>query len=249
MRWAWHSFMFDLVGISIMHPPFFFSHTGLNDSLSSGVKAKGGEGFTFIELLVVLAIFGILASLIVPAFNSIGAARGVVAASYKISEALELARSEAVARRTYVWLGLQDSTNFGNRNLHLGVVYSKDGSTNNSPTNIQAISRSILLENVALVELIETGENTPKYLGAMALSTNIAGATFSIGSQSFSKKTITFTPAGEAMLTGFPSSTTSFESQILIGLRACRGITESTNNDIAVVVDSSTGIPAIFRKQ
>jgi prepilin-type N-terminal cleavage/methylation domain-containing protein len=241
--------MFDSVGISIMHPPFFFSHTSLKDSLSSGVKAKGGEGFTVMELLVVLAIFGILAALIVPAFNSIGAARGVVDASYKISEALELARSEAVARRTYVWLGLQDSTNFGNRNLHLGIVYSKDGSTNNGAANIQPVSRSILLEHVGLVEIVNTGTNTAKYFGAMALATNSAGASFSIGSKSFSDKTITFTPMGEAMLTGFPSITTTFESQILIGLRTFRGITESTNNDIAVVVDGSTGIPAIFRKQ
>jgi hypothetical protein len=51
------------------------------------------------------------------------------------------------------------------------------------------------------------------------------------------------------MLTGLPTSSTSFEPQILIGLRVFRGTTEATNNDIAVVVDGSLGIPTIFRKE
>jgi len=212
-------------------------------------RLRAGRGFTLLELLVVVAAVGILASLAVPAFQSIGAARGTVDAAYKIADAVELARSEAVARRTFVWLGLQDATNFGNRNLRLGVVYSKDGSTNTSAANLQAISRPVLLERVGLVGSADTGTNNARYATATALANNSAGATFSVGSQSFSNKTITFTPTGEAMLAGLPTATTGFDFQILIGLRGFRGTTEATNNDIAVVVDGSAGIPAIFRKQ
>jgi prepilin-type N-terminal cleavage/methylation domain-containing protein len=205
--------------------------------------------FSLIELLVVVAVMGLLASLTVPALNSIGSARGSIDAAYKISDAIELARSEAVARRSFVWLGFENATNFGNRNLKLGAVYSKDGSTNISAANLQPLFRPILLDRVGLVAVVATGTNSTKYSDATSLANNSAGASFSVGSQAFVNNTITFTPTGEAMLTGLPNATTGFEPQILIGLRGFRGSTEATNNDIAVVVDGSAGIPTIFRKQ
>jgi prepilin-type N-terminal cleavage/methylation domain-containing protein len=208
-----------------------------------------GKGFSLIELLVVIAVIGILASLSIPAIHSIGSARTSIDAAYKISDAIELARSEAIARRTFVWLGLENTTDYGNRNLRVGLVYSKDGSTNINSDNLQPISRPVLLERIGLVGAADTGINNSKYANANALATSTAGVTFSVGSQGFTNKTITFTPTGEAMLTGLPTSSTSFEPQILIGLRVFRGATEATNNDIAVVVDGSLGIPTIFRKE
>ena len=207
------------------------------------------HAFSLVELLVVVAIFVVLASFAVPALNSIGGARGSVDAAYKISQSIELARSEAVARRTYVWIGLEDSESFGNRNLFLGGVYSRDGSTNISAANLQPLFRSILIEKVGLVASADTGTNNSEYSSAQALQTNQSGITFSIGSQVYNSKTITFTPSGEAMLSGAPTSSTPFESKILIGIRGFRGTTESKNNDVAVVVDGSTGIPVIYRKQ
>lgn len=207
------------------------------------------RGFSLIELLVVIAIIGLLASLSITAVHSIGSARATVDAAYKISDAIELARSEAIARRTFVWLGLENSTEYGNRNLRMGLVYSKDGSTNINSGNLQPLSRPVLLERIGLVASADTGTNNLKYSSASTLATNTAGVAFSVGSQGFTNKTITFTPTGEAMLTGLPTSSTAFEQQILIGLRVFRGMTEATNNDIAVVVDGSLGIPAIFRKE
>jgi prepilin-type N-terminal cleavage/methylation domain-containing protein len=207
------------------------------------------SGFSLVELLVVVAVIGLLALLAAPAFNSIGSAMGTVDAAYKISDAIELARSEAVARRTFVWLGFQDSTNFGSRVLRFGAAYSKNGFASIDEENLQPLFRPVALDRVGLVANADTGKNNSNYADAVALATNGTGANFSLGSYGNSAKTLTFTPTGEAMLTGLPNSSTQFEEQILIGLRQFRGTSAETNNDIAVVLDGSTGIPRVYRKQ
>jgi len=49
-------------------------------------------GFSLIELLVVAAVIGLFAALMVPAFNSNGHARGVTEAGYQVTGVVELAR-------------------------------------------------------------------------------------------------------------------------------------------------------------
>lgn len=216
-------------------------------SSSGSCSASGSHAFTLLELLLVIAIIVLLAAAITPVFNSIGQARGVTEAAYQVVAAVDLARSEAVARQTYVWLGLQ--TNSDN-DLRIGLVYSKDGSgTNTNTNNLQPIGKATLIQRTALVD--------PSIWGAGEVGTSLGtfssfpasgGLTFTIGSSTFAGRTVTFTPLGEVMTNSAPSSTNGFVPRIAIGLRQSRGTTAATGNDIAVVIDGSVGIPTMYRK-
>ena len=222
----------------------FFCHS-LREA--EGFSARAGA-FSLIELLIVIGIVAILAAFAVPAFNSIGQARGVTEAAFQIAAAAELARSEAVARRTFVWLGLQNQTNFGNTDLRVGIVYSKDGSsTNTNGTNLQPIARPLLIQRAGLVAVsaVEVGTNLS---AASDLSANTGTGTMEAANTRFTNTIITFTPDGEAMLARTPGASTPFDPLIGIGLRGFRGTTPMTNNDAAVLIDGSIGIPRIFQR-
>ncbi len=61
-----------------------------------------GRGFTLIELIVTLSVFGILTALAVPSFSSLVAASRVREAGSDLLESVFLARSEAVKRAANV---------------------------------------------------------------------------------------------------------------------------------------------------
>jgi type IV fimbrial biogenesis protein FimT len=65
------------------------------------MKAKS-RGFTLIELMVVIALLGVLASLVAPSFKGALARRAVLAAASDVASDLRLARSEAAKRSSFV---------------------------------------------------------------------------------------------------------------------------------------------------
>ncbi|MEK1941183.1 MAG: GspH/FimT family pseudopilin [Pseudomonas sp.] len=60
------------------------------------------KGFTFIELLTVLAIIAIIASVSAPSFSNVIANNRLASTSNNILSTLQMARSEAVTQRTAV---------------------------------------------------------------------------------------------------------------------------------------------------
>lgn len=205
-------------------------------------------GFSLIELLVVIAIISLLAGLAVPAFHSIGQARGAAEAADRIAASIEFARAEAVSRKTFVWLGIQETTNAGNPALRLGIVCSADGTTNSLPLNLRQLGQPVLVDRVGILPYaqLDVGTNLSQ---AVDLAGSPGGLDFQIGGTRFaSRRTIAFTPLGEAGTNPAPAWPHSFDPVLAIGIRQARGTNLSTNSDIAVAIDGATGFGTILRK-
>ena len=208
------------------------------------------SAFSLIELLVVMAILGLLVTFSVVGFQSIGTSRGVSQAAADVAGLLEYARNEAVTRRSYVWVGLKETNISGSLEVQMAAAYSIDGTTNTG-TNLTPLSRIMKVGNTGLMSYsglrAETRDLLGSSIGVQDFSTNTRGVTFKVGANEF-KNTITFTPRGEALLKGVPVSFDGFDPMIGIGLMPARGsVKADTSKDAAVVLDGSTGMARVLR--
>lgn len=218
-----------------------------HDAPAKSSPPCAGTAFSLVELLVVVAVIALIATFSIPAFQSIGQSRGVGDAAASVAAAVELARTEAVARQTFVWLGLQNTNKSGSQDLQVGIVYSKDGSSTNTATNnLQPVVRAQLIQRAGLVDASTLDVGTA--VSETSLHANTAGVSFDVGPAKFTGTSITFTPDGEAMLVKSPAATDGFDPAIAIGLRAFRGTAAMTNHDVVVLVDGSVGVPQILEK-
>jgi prepilin-type N-terminal cleavage/methylation domain-containing protein len=94
------------------------------------------QGFTLIELVVVIGIIGVLTVLVLPAFTNIKRATDITSTAFTIKGVLEQARNYALINNTYVWVGFFEedgsiaSTNpatAGTGRVVILTVASKDG--------------------------------------------------------------------------------------------------------------------------
>jgi prepilin-type N-terminal cleavage/methylation domain-containing protein len=209
---------------------------------SGGAFAKGNTGFTLIELLVVVALIAVLSFLAAPAFQSIGRARGVTQAADIMVTAVELARTEAVNRRTYVWLAVRQETNNGRNDLQVAVVGSRDGTTKGGD-NLLPLVRPQTMERIALVDSETAGT-------AAELSGVNAGLVFQSGPYAFGDgRTLTFFPTGEVTTAAAPGAAEGFMPLLAIGLAPLKGDQPDTdpNARAAVLIDGSTGSAKLIR--
>ena len=208
--------------------------------------------FTLIEMLIVVALIAILSALAIPAVSSFSQSRGLEESAYQVAAAVEMARGEAVARQTYVWLAFQPQTNSGNLDLRLGMVASKDGTTYLATNNLQPLIRPQLIPRVGLAPWSELKLPANAPSGPVDVASTSDGAKFEISStmKFDSGRALTFFPTGEVTTKAAPDPATGFDPLLGIGLRVTRGVefAADDNSDIAVVVDGSVGVPGIYRR-
>jgi len=197
------------------------------------------RGFSLIELLAVIGVIALIAAITVPAISGVTQARGVTDAAYQLSAAVEQARVEAVARRTYVWLGIEQTISSGTYDLQIGLVSSKNSSADASPANLQAVGNVMRIREVGLAA---SGMD-----GALEMHEFADGASFASGNTTFAGRTLTFTPQGEVATAPSPGPETGFVPLAAIGIRAAQGLTLNENNPATVTVDGSIATASILR--
>ena len=210
-----------------MEPQLIVKGSGPLSAPSQGRPSP--TGFTLIELLVVIALIAIVAGFAGPAFNSIGQSRGATESAYILTALVEQARAEAVGRNTHVWLGFRSVTNFGNRDLHVALIGSVDGSSDTSSDNLELLSRPAKLERVALLENPDLGE-APIQLPSFE-----------------PEQTLTFTPTGEVTREPSPRPSDGFLTNVSLVLMQTRGTMLLEDQAITNVIDGSTGLPFIIQ--
>ena len=146
--------------------------------------------FSLIELLFVVVIIAVLATVLAPAFTSITKSKGVDNAAYEIKWAIETARSYAMANKTYTWVGFFEDNILSSASgqppyagkgcVFLAIVSSKDGTEIFQPTDQAAtlpaarltqLGKVVKLENVHLADVgAPAGGSDPKTLAGRPAS-------------------------------------------------------------------------------
>ncbi len=145
----------------------------------AGIGYPRAAAFTLIELLVVIAIMALMTALAVPLFNTIAGSQGLDAATGELEHLLEQARSYAMGKNTYVYVGIEEidaaqqgpgpsqTATAGVGRLVVGIVSSQDGSSGydsnasgnpiwsnyNDGADLSAVSRVQTFSNVHLADL------------------------------------------------------------------------------------------------
>jgi prepilin-type N-terminal cleavage/methylation domain-containing protein len=127
----------------------FRGNSGVNQSQLC--PARLAAAFTLLELLIVLAIAAVLLVFAAPAINSINVGRGLTQAVNDVSAMLELARAEAMATRSYVYVGFANPTNAdGSSELRIASIISIDGSSNTTAGNLRPLSKLLKMPRIQM---------------------------------------------------------------------------------------------------
>ncbi|HWY40459.1 MAG TPA: prepilin-type N-terminal cleavage/methylation domain-containing protein [Chthoniobacterales bacterium] len=132
------------------------------------------DGFTMLELLVVMGIMALLMVLVVPAFTRIKLGNEITTVAYTIAGALEQGRNYAMGNNTYVWVGFyeEDTTTLipttatppysGKGRVLIATVFSTDGTKIYEdsdpiaplpPTRIKQLGRLLKFEGIHITDI------------------------------------------------------------------------------------------------
>jgi prepilin-type N-terminal cleavage/methylation domain-containing protein len=225
------------------------------------------RGFSLVELLVVMAIMSVLAYATTPFFNSLLSAGRLSQSASDISSILAQARAYAMAKNTYVYVGMQEvdgmqpSASNGVGKIAVAVVASLDGTRpyTTGPlvaSDLAAISKPQIFGDTHLTKsstLINGAGMTSRPTASVDLGSTSATTTFqwplSGTPQNSFLKVIEFDPQGSARVQTGAAFNPSVEAYIEIPLVSAHGNAAAANisNQAAVQVDGVTGAVAVYR--
>jgi prepilin-type N-terminal cleavage/methylation domain-containing protein len=227
------------------------------------------QGFSLIELLVVLAVMSIMATLAAPVLKSLMVAGKLSLATSGVSSVLTQARSYAMAKNTYVYVGIQEvdgvqpSSSNGIGDLAVAVVASLDGARPYTSTSGSLATSDItLIEKPQLFSGVHLTSSASLSNGAImtsrpSASVDLSGATAATtfqwplsGPSKYSfTKVIEFDPQGVARVQANAQYSPSIQSYLEVPLVPANGDAVSSNisDQAAVQVDGVTGAVTIYR--
>ena len=216
------------------------------------------NGFTLVEMLAVIAIIGLLTALAVPSLPSLLGSKGIAKGIGDTAGILEMARTEAMARKTYVWVSFLNRDVSGTSELLIGAVSSLDGSTDSSASNLRPLTKVIRIPNLVR-SADEQGLKIPGNVKGLVPEpvgsepkfgfVTSGGPEFTVGNTKFtsgSAPTIIFSPNGEIL----PSAgSMNFIPKADVGLVPTKGtFVQSNGSDGAIIrILGGSGRVQIFR--
>jgi prepilin-type N-terminal cleavage/methylation domain-containing protein len=203
------------------------------------MKKNRSKGFSLIELLTVVGIMALLMSISIPAIGTLARSSGVNQGASNLTALLEEARVSAMANSTYVYVGLDGSSNPDE--LHVSTMLSPTAEGNNT-TNLVPLGKPVVLSKVNLTDSVQAP-------GA-AVGSDVVNATESEISQL--KRTVGGKTVNYAHVIKFaPDGTASAQANgisrwIQIGLAPASG-KQSNPNAALIQISGLTGYVQIFR--
>lgn len=123
---------------------------------------RNGDGYSLVELAIVIAFIAAMLVLAAPAFIDIAGAGNVTQAAQEVAGALESARAYAMANHTYVWVGFYEEDGLqasatpavaGIGRIVISTVASKDGSIIYDPNDVK--SPATIIDPARLIQVNE----------------------------------------------------------------------------------------------
>jgi len=248
---------------------FMINNALLSDGKSTPFRRANFSvrGFSLVEVLVVMTIMSILAVAMPIAIGAFTSAGKLTQSASDISSVLAQARAYAMAKNTYVYVGMQEvdgtrpSVANGVGRVAVAVVASLDGTRpyTSGPlatTDIAEISKPQFFNSTHITtatSLVNGVNMTSRPTCAVDLSSATASTTFQwplTGTAQYSfVKVIEFDPQGVARVQTGTAYSPSVQSYIEIPLVAAHGDIAAANigNQAAVQVDGVTGAVAVYR--
>lgn len=221
-------------------------------------------GFTLAELLVVMAIIMVVASLSVPAMKGITEGGSLQNALGKITGTLETARTYAVANNTHTWVAFSDNASTGESVVRMVALASRSGADINPDDTAQefrypddGVTLILPIETLGNIRLdgqipagnkmrgdsrilpeAEPLERFPLTAGEAACSS------FKVGVQAPFGRAIHFLPSGEAKI---KDASPEAVEMVVVPERAAGVDSEQDNLKAAVIrISGLTGQAAVY---